>query len=77
MSALGRKRIFSEPAIAAVFDLAKTHQFLAANDKTNLIPRCFKPTRLACLFQIHGGRREEGRLAITKVRGARWFSLSV
>jgi hypothetical protein len=27
---------------AAVFGLAKTHQFLAANHKTNLIPRCFK-----------------------------------
>ena len=25
-------------AAAAVFDLAKTHQFLAANDKTNLTP---------------------------------------
>ena len=27
-----------EPAIAAVFGLAQTHQFLAANDKTNLTP---------------------------------------
>ena len=26
----------------AAFGLARTHQFLAANDKTNLSPRCFK-----------------------------------
>jgi hypothetical protein len=27
---------------AAVFGLARNHPFLAANDKTNLTPRCFK-----------------------------------
>jgi hypothetical protein len=34
-----------QPVIAAVFDLAQTHQFLAANDKTNLITRCFKQAK--------------------------------
>ena len=29
---------YFEPAIAAVFGLAQTHQLLAANDKTKLIP---------------------------------------
>ena len=29
----------------AVFDLAQTHQFLAANDKTNLTARCFKQAK--------------------------------
>jgi hypothetical protein len=67
-----------QSAIAAVFDLAQTHQFLAANDKTNLTPRCFKQAYRNVLRNLDQERKDaEKDLALPQlVRAKRDLALA-